>query len=332
MSSLTQARLVLCAIAGFGTIIACFCIPIMRENIIYCALSYLAVCGRALAPDYIFQGKEHMSPITIRYFVSKGVSTLLTFMVVHSFSDILWVPVLDIAASAIALSWSFAAAQKLFDVRIVRVSLARIVGDLKRSALYFISNMSSAIFTGFSTLLVGIALSDQNQIAFWSLSMTAVSAVQSLYSPIVNSLYPRMVVSGDFSFAKKLSLIAAPVVIVGTVCFALLSRPIMLLLGGADYAEGSGTLVLVSPLLFFSFFGMLYGWPVLGAAGKVKELTFTTVISALFSIAALLALSIAGMASILTIAIVRVFTEAAMCGLRLNACRSLRLELKEARE
>lgn len=331
LGSITLARLLLCLVSAVGTIIACVFIPIMKENIAYCMLSHIAVCGRALAPDFLFQGKERMSPITTRYFVSKGISTLLTFAVVRSFDDILWIPILDVLASIIALTWSFAAARKMFGVSLIRVPLLDVMRNLRESALYFVSNMSSVVFTGFATLLIGFVVVDQSQISFWSLAITAISAVQSLYSPITNSLYPRMVVSGDFAFAKKLSLFAGPVVLAGTVCFALLANPIMLLLGGPTYLQGSYILVFLSPVLFFGFFGMLYGWPVLGAAGKVKELTSATMISASFSVASLLLLACIGEASITLIAIIRVATEMLMCGLRLRACIKLQEELRETR-
>ena len=46
------------------------------------------------------------------------------------------------------------------------------------------------------------------------------------------------------------------------------------------------------PVLFFSFPAMLFGWPVLGAIGKVKENTKTTISAALVQIAGLAALDL----------------------------------------
>lgn len=172
------------------------------------------------------------------------------------------------------------------------------------------------MFSGFTTLLIGVVITDPAQISYWSLSMTAITAVQSLYSPIVNSLYPHMVNTGDYKFVRKLSLIALPAVLVGTVAFAFLSNFIMLVLGGEQYLTGSWVLVWVSPLLVFSFFGMLFGWPVLGAVGKVAEVTRATVISAVFCIVALLGVSFAGVATLRVICVIRCITEALLLGIR----------------
>ena len=319
--SITQARLSLCLLAGAACAIIGAFIPIMRENALYACLAYIAVCGRALAPDFLFQGKEQMAPITVRYFLSKGTSTALTFVFVHSMADILWVPVLDIAASAIALAWSFSSARKMFGLEIEWVAPRVYLKELARSGYYCLSNMSSTAFSGFTTLLIGVAIKDPAQISYWSLSMTAIGAVQSLYSPIINSLYPHMVAQGDFGFAKRLALISVPFVFGGTALFFVLSEFLMLVLGGAEYLPGAYVLRLVTPVLVFSFYGMFFGWPVLGAVGRVKELTATTLVSSLASIVVLVAVTAAGMASVAVFAVVRSLTEAFMCALRLNECR-----------
>lgn len=317
IGAVTQARLVLCVVAGLIVFVVASFIPITAANLFYTMLAFVAVCGKALAPDFVFQGHENMGPITTRYFVSKGLSTALTFVFVHSIEDIIWVPILDIISNVIALIWSFVAAKRLFGTSIAFVPMKTAFSELKTSALYCFSNMAASVFTGFTTLLIGVVITDAAQISYWSLAMTAVSAVQSLYSPIVNSMYPHMVKTRDFCFVRKIALIAFPAVLVGTFAFALLHNVIFLVLGGNSYLEGSWIVMAVSPVLFFSFFGMLLGWPVLGAAGMVEEITATTVFSSLFCIAALVLVSFSGMASMFLICAIRVITEGILCVSRL---------------
>lgn len=111
-------------------------------------------------------------------------------------------------------------------------------------------------------------------------------------------------------------MLALPAVLLGTVLFCILSNLIMLVLGGEQYLAGSWVLVWVSPLLFFSFFGMLFGWPVLGAVGKVADVTKSTVMSAVFCITTLLLVSFTGLADLRAICIIRSLTEALLFGLR----------------
>ena len=318
VGGVTQARLVLCLVTGCVVMVIASLIPITSEHFLYVLLAYVAVCGRGLLPDFVFQGHENMGPITTRFVISKGISTALTFVVVHSASDLIWVPILDIFSNGIALVWSFASAKRLFDTKVIAVPMREALVELKSSGMYCFSNMAATAFSGFTTLLVGVVITDEAVISYWSLAMTAISAVQSLYTPITNSLYPHIVKSGDYGFVRKICLIALPISIVGTISFALLSNLIILVLGGEEYLPGAWVLVWVSPVLFFSFFALLFGWPVLGAAGKVAEVTKSTIISAVFCIAALLMLSFVGAASLQVICVVRCATEALLLLLRLE--------------
>lgn len=316
IGAVTEARLLLCVVAGVVVMVVASVLPLTQGNPTYVFFAFVAVCGKGLVPDFLFQGHEDMGPITTRFLVSKSISTVLTFVLVHSMDDIMWVPVLDILSNGIALAWSFAAAKRRFGTTIACVSLREALAELRTSGLYCFSNMAASVFSGFTTLLIGAVVTDASQVAFWSLAMTAVSAVQSLYSPIVNSLYPHMVNTGDYRFARRLGLLAVPAVLVGTFLFCLLSNFIMLVLGGEQYLVGSWVLVWISPLLVFSFFGMLFGWPVLGAVGKVAEVTRSTVGSALFCIVALLIASFVGVTDLHAICIIRCVTEALLFGIR----------------
>lgn len=317
IGAVTQARLVLCLFTGIVVMVVASVLPITKGYLLYVLLAFIAVCGKSLVPDFVFQGHENMGPITTRFLVSKSVSTALTFVCVHSMADILWVPVLDILSNSIALAWSFASAKRMFGTTIARVPMREAFAELRTSGLYCFSNMAASVFSGFTTLLIGVVVTDTVAISYWSLAMTAISAVQSLYSPIVNSLYPHMVNTGDYGYVRKISLIALPFVCVGTVTFAMLSPFVMLVLGGEQYLAGSDVLVWVSPVLVFSFYAMLFGWPVLGAVGKVAEVTKSTVVSAVFCIVGLLLVSVLGSPALLEICVIRSITEAILMSFRL---------------
>ncbi len=321
VGSITQARLILCVLTGFGCAAIALFIPMLRENALYATLAYLAVCGKALAPDFLFQGREKMGPLTSRYLISKGLSVILTFVFVHSSSDLLWVPTLDILASIVALVWSFISAKRLFGIGIAWVPICNAVSELKRSAYYCVTNMASVALSGVTTLVIGIAISDSAQVAYWSLAMSAINAVQSLYSPIINSLYPHMIIGGDFSFAKRLVLLSVPFVLIGSIIFYVGAELIILILGGEEYLPGVDVMRLLSPIVPLSFYAMFFGWPILGAVNRVKELTKTTVVSSVFGIAGLLVAWMSGNATIGAFCIARSITEALLCGLRVHECR-----------
>lgn len=56
--AVTQARVILCVVAGVVVFVAALFIPITRANLGYTMLAFVAVCGKAMAPDFVFQGHE----------------------------------------------------------------------------------------------------------------------------------------------------------------------------------------------------------------------------------------------------------------------------------
>lgn len=312
MGDITAARLMLLVVLLLATLAISVFIPIMTENVPYVLLAFAAVGMRGLLPDFLFQGYEQMGTLTTRYFAAKGTQVLLTLLLVRGPDDLILVALADAAGSLTGLLWSFAAARRSFGVRIAAPSLRQSVRELRDSAIYCVSNVSSALFSGFTTIIIGLALTDRVDIAYWSLTLTTVTAVQALYGPITNSLYPHMLTSRDFGFAKKLALLAAPALAVGTAAYCLLSEPIMLVLGGSEYVGAAHVMWMIAPVLPISFYSMLIGWPVLGAMGRVKELTATTVVAGIFNVVVLLALYVAGLATLDAICVARWLVEAVL--------------------
>ena len=312
VGAITGARIMLLTCLFVAVAIISQFIPIMASNMPYVIWAFFATAGRTVLPDFIFQGHEQMGPLTTRYFASKGVQVALTLLLVRGPGDLIFMAVADVLSEIVDISWSYRAQKRLFGVGIARPTLGESFEELRVSAIYCISNVSSSLFSGFTTIIIGLALPDSTQIAFWSLALTTVNAVQALYTPIANSLYPHMINSHDFGFARRLGLIAAPALALGTVAYCVLSGLIVQVLGGPGYEGAADVMVAVSPVLPLSFYSVFVGWPILGAMGYVKELTASTVIAGVFNVIVLLCLYLTGTASLASICVVRWLVEAVL--------------------
>ena len=305
VGAITVARLMLLCGLFFCVMVITRFIPIMAENTVYVIWAFFATAGRTVLPDFIFQGNERMGPLTTRYFASKGVQVALTILLVRGPGDLILVAVADVLSEIVDIAWSYRAQKRMFGVGIARPTFKESVEELRVSAIYCVSNVSSSLFSGFTTVIIGLAITSKTDIAFWSLTLTTVNAVQSLYTPIANSLYPYMIKNRDFGFARKLALVALPALVLGTVAYCALSESIMLVLGGPEYVGGAHAMRMISPIFIFSFYGILIGWPVLGAMGHVKELTGSTLFTGIVNAVSLLALYLAGLITLDVICVVR---------------------------
>lgn len=309
LSAITAAKGLLCVIAVPALLAAISFIPLLRENALYAILAYLGVCSKALLPDFVFQGIEEMGIMTKRFVVSQAVVVVLVFALIHEPVDLILIPVLELAGSLIALAWSWLNLVQTRSIAPCRVRSSEVWIALRRSTPYFLSNASTTAYTALATVMIGIFVHDEADISYWSLSMSVISMAQSLYSPLSNSIFPRVCVERDFRLVKKTLAIGMPIIALATVAVAALSEVAMLVLGGTEYLPGSAVLAAVSPVLLLSFPAVLLGYPVLAAVGQGMRLTMSSAVAALFSIVGLVVLAISGNFSIMAVCVVRCGTE-----------------------
>ena len=318
------AKLILLLVSFVALLIMIAAIPILRANAIYTLLSFAVVGMTCFLMDFLFRGIEEMQVITIRYVVMRSIAAALTFLVVKSDSDMMWIPILDIIGSVVAVALVFWEMKKR-NLLIRFTGIKNAIYKLKESAIYFLSNMATTTFTALNTILIGIFI-DAQQVAEWSVCMQMVTAVMSLYTPVTDGIYPYMVKSRDWKLIKKTALIYMPIITAGCFFTFFVARIALLIVGGEKYVTAVPLLRAFIPLLFFSFPSMLCGWPALGAIGRVKETTKTTIITAILQIAGLIVLLIIGQFNIINLAILRGITEICLFAMRYYYCRIYAIE------
>lgn len=307
-------------------LIMCGSIKLLRQNILYTFLSFIYVALSIFLVDFLFRGLEKMYIITIRYFITRGITTVLTFLLIKNDSDLLLIPILEIIGNAVAIIWVWREIFKMgFCIKIK--SLKTTIEMLKDSFVYFLSNVASTTFMALNTLLVGIVL-PSSEVAYWGLAMQFVSAVQALYTPITNGIYPYMIREKNLKFIGKVLKICIPFITIGCLIVYFESNLILNLIGGVQYVNAAPLFRWLVPLLFFSFPAMLFGWPVLGAIGKSRTTTITTVITAVIQIAGLFVLIVFNWFTLINLAILRTLTESIMCILRIYYCYQYRNDFR----
>jgi PST family polysaccharide transporter len=309
------AKLLLCVIGMVILLVLCVSISILQNNLLYTFLSYVVVILSVFLLDYLFRGIEEMQLVSLTFIIMKGASTLLTFVFVKGDADILWIPVLDIISSFFALFFVYVQLKKLH-IKIIFRNIIYAWKSLKESFIYFISNMATTAFGGLNTMLIGIYIPDVKEIAYWSVAMTLVSGAQALYNPITGGVYPQMVKNPSMRIIKKLLLVFMPCVIFGCLFTWIFAEDIVRIINGPNYDEAAEVLRYLVPVLFFSFPGMLIGWPALGAIDKASDVTKTTVFSCIFQLAGLFLLILCNQFTLLMISILRDMTEAVLLGTR----------------
>lgn len=282
-------------------------LPILRANKWYTILSFVVVFMTCFLMDYLFRGLEAMHVITIRFVAMRMVSLILTFLFVQNDKDVLWIPILDILGTFIAVFLVYLEIRKR-EIKLRFDGLRASLKKIKDSAVYFISDMATTAFGALNTLVIG-AFCSVADIAYWSVCLQMINAVQSMYTPLTNGIYPVMIRTRDIRYIKKIFKIFVPIIIAGCLFTFSVAEFVVLIVGGSNYLGAAPVLKALVPLLLISFLSMMLGWPTLGAIGKTKQVTTSTIIAALAQIFGLILLKVCGWFTLINVAVVRCVTE-----------------------
>lgn len=327
VGAVVEAKLLLVLIVGIALVPISMAIPLLSENQSYFAIAYASCAINSLVPDYVFMGYERMSIMTIRYVVCKAVGLVLTFAFIHSPSDLLLVPIIDVVSSIMAVVWTYYGMKRQFGIGVKFPSLSQGVDEFKRSSEVFVANFSTTLFNSYTTLVIGVVFGAVD-VAYWSLASTVVSSVQSLYSPIFNSLYVYMISQLDISYYKKIFIKGALAAVGIAFITAIFSRPIMWVLGGDSYLDGAGIIAFTSPVIALSFCTIGLGWPLLGAFGFESGVMKSSLIAGLFTVIAVSGAALLGIQSLAIYAVIRCASEAVLAIARGVVAVSHRREIK----
>ena len=309
-----MARIILGILGFLAVLILIFCLPILRANILYTVLSYIVVFESIFLMDFLFRGIEKMHVITIRFILMKTISTIFTFFLIKNNENMMLIPILDIISSTLAIILVLFEIKKM-KIRMKFSTVKKVLLSIKESFVYFLSNVASTSFNAFSTIVIGIYI-NATEVAYWGLCMQIIGSIQACYNPISDGIYPEMIRSKKSSLIKKVVKIFFPIVAIGCVLAYIMAPLVFRILGGEEYLKAVPIFRILIPTLFFGFFAIILGWPTLGAIGKNKETTLSTIISIIVNIVLLVILIITNSFTIINIAIVRVITEIILFGTR----------------
>lgn len=127
-----------------------------------------------------------------------------------------------------------------------------------------------------------------------------------------------MVKKRDLKLFRKIILFFSPLVLLGCLITFLGAPLILTIVGGEKYKAASFLMRLSVPLLFILFLTILCGWPLLGPIGKVKEVTFSTVMGAVCQVMGLVILVSCHLMTLFWIMVLRNLSQAVVLLMRLG--------------
>jgi len=285
-----------------------FAIPLLRENRILFLLTLHICLYEAIFPIWYFQGIEKMKYIAIINFISRSVAVILIFSFIDSQKDYMLVPLLNGVGSIIASLLSIWILFKHHKVYFSFPSIGLIKKYFKESLPFFISSLSTQLYTNANKLFVGIFL-NMSDLALYDLAEKVTTLFKIPISLIGQTIYPRNVKTKDIDFIKKVSFY---VVIITVICYLILfvfTKKLVLIFAGADMLDAVGIIRVLTFSVIPITIGHFFCTQTLIPFGYTKQyMTILTIASMLYFLLITIAYSL-GFIQIYQLALITILIQ-----------------------
>nr|WP_325247253.1 oligosaccharide flippase family protein [uncultured Oscillibacter sp.] len=301
---------ILLVLAGFlPLMLLLLCIDLLRQYVLLTVLYYLSTAAQIFIPDFLYRGLEKMEGVTTRYILAKLITAVLIFLAVRDDGGLILVPLAYLIGTVAAALHTNHHMVKKLGYRVALGGLREAAAELRESGIYFVSTFASTALSVTSTFVMGIVGMPTAQIAYWGVAFQVVQAVQAMYDPITTSIYPHVAGKRAHKFVLRITLCLLPLVAVGCVLLYWLAGLAVKIIAGSAYLAAVPVLQALTPMLLFSFVAQMLGFPLLGALGRERQASFTTLVAAGAQILGLVGLALSHHFTLLSLALLRNVTE-----------------------
>lgn len=272
-------------------------------------LTFLMVVGQALFPIWYFQGMERMKYITIINILSRVFFTVAIFVFVNNEGDYVLVPVLNGLGACIGSFYALWLIRISFQQRFEFQSLKNITLHFKDSTQFFLSRVAVSIYTSANTFVLGI-FTDNTMVGYYSIAEKLYQAMQSLYSPINQTLYPYVAKEKNIMLFRKIFYSVVSINIIGFVFLVFFGESILSLLFTQKVGGESISVFYIFLIVnFITVPSILLGYPFLAALGFAKHVNYSVIAGSMVHLIGLVLLVSSNLVTVFNVAFMVVVTE-----------------------
>lgn len=272
-------------------------------------ITFLSVVGQAFFPIWYFQGMERMRYITIINISSKVIFTIAIFIFVHKESDYLMVPLLTGLGILIGSLYALYIIKKDFNQSFVWQNIETMKIHFKDSSQFFLSRVSVSIYTSANAFVLGF-FTNNTMVGYYSIAEKLYMAIQSLYGPITQALYPYVAKERNIKLFKKIFYGVVGLNILGVVFLYFFGEYIFAILFTKEIGIESINvfkIFLIANLIVVP--SILIGYPFLGALGFSTYANMSVIYASIIHLFGLFFLVLTNNITIYNVALMVIVTQ-----------------------
>lgn len=255
------------------------------------AACYLLVVGNVLFPQWLFQGLEQLRLVSLLQIVARVLVVIGIFLFVKSRDDLLAAALLQSSGAALAGLMTLPyIAKALKYTRLTWPTGTALMARLREGWHVFISAAAINVYTTSNAFLLGL-LSPALQVGYYHLAEKLVRAVQLMFGPVSQAVYPHISLLAQedparaLLFNRKLMIGLGAMGLVISAALYLLSPFIVSLLFGPAYATVVTVLQILAFLPFVVILSNILGIQTMLTFGMKRAYSKVYLITALFNLA-----------------------------------------------
>ena len=231
-------------------------IPFLHDNVALHYLCFLTCLANLFFPTWFFQGMEKMKYVAYINLLSRGLFTVLVFLLVKKQTDYLWLPILNFLGVIIGGIICCYLLFVKYNIRFTAIHTEKMKYYITQNVPFFVSRLSNVVNNETNTILLG-SLAGMNSVAYYDLAKKIMNIAVIPFTTLNEATYPYVARTKDMRLVAKLLLAVA---IGGILLYALIaffSKEVILLLGGSELLGSQPVffiLGLMIPLSGITFF------------------------------------------------------------------------------
>jgi len=280
VAEISSAKLMLAFLCAFFLLICTQFIDALKdiETLLYCYLIFSFFSS--LIPDYLYRGLENMKIITLRAIIMKGVFTSLIFVFLRNPDQYLFIPLFQTLGEIAALCWIYWDIRHNLGLSLSRPKLRAIFNQIKDSSNYFISRISSTVYSVANTTILGLIFPGASVVGYYTSADRLKSVGTSAMTPIADSFFPYMNRTKDYRQLFKVTAILEIPIIIVCVIIWFYSEEVCVMLFGSEFTSASGLLRWMLPVVAITLPNYMFGFPALSALNETKWANYSVEIAA----------------------------------------------------
>ena len=310
LSCVTWAKGIFFLVSLF--IVVVFLFPGLQDNTMRLMYFFylMATATNSFLPDYMYKGLERMSVITFRTVMIKLFFTVMIFIFLRTKDQYYLVPLFTAIGNTGAIVVVYWHLVKKMGIHFCRVTAREVFLEVKSSFWFFVSKISSTVYTSTNTIILG-AMDPSGALAgaYSAASDKVINTARNMLSPISDSLYPHMVKHKNFRLIKRTLLLFMPLIFLGCAVVFLFAEPICTWFFGPDFAESILPLRALLPVVLFTLPNYVLGFPTLGAMGLAQYANLSTMFCMAIHLINLAIVFFTGHLNMFTLCLVTSLTE-----------------------